>query len=159
MTQQRERIQKVLVKEMQASAADLSADSPAASFITQLAGQLERAQIHDPDKRCCECRKPFLLVSIDGTDIDYCPRCHGFWFDTSELRHFTHALADVPGAACTTRPSRFVCPVCQEQMAESVFIKPFNLLVDICMHNHGVYFEDKEIQRALEIASHGSSTC
>lgn len=121
-------------------------------FIAQLGCQLRQAHLYRSDRHCCECSKPFLLITIDDRELDYCSRCGSFWFDAHELQHFTHAITEVPGAKYKTRPSRYACPVCHEQMSESVFIKPFNLLVDICINNHGLYLEDKEIQRALDLA-------
>jgi len=152
VTQQQDRIQEALVAGIRQKPSTPPEEKRVDPFISQLASLLRQTHPHCSDRLCCECGKPFLLVTIDDTELDYCPRCNSFWFDTCELQHFTHAITEVPGAQYQTRPSRYTCPVCQEQMSESVFIKPFNLLVDICIHKHGVYLEDKEIQRALELA-------
>jgi Zn-finger nucleic acid-binding protein len=152
ITEQQDRIQEALVAGIRQKPPAGPEEKCIDPFISQLASLLRQAHPRCSDRLCCECSKPFLLVTIDDTELDYCPRCHSFWFDTCELQHFTHAITEVPGARYKTRPSRYTCPVCREQMRESVFIKPFNLLVDMCIHRHGVYLEDQEIHRALELA-------
>jgi len=36
-------------------------------------------------------------------------------------------------------------------MTEYVFLRPFNLLVDRCAAGHGVYLEERELERVFKI--------
>jgi Zn-finger nucleic acid-binding protein len=113
-------------------------------------------QVAEPQPRlstraCVECGKPCRLVTVGTTTVDYCPACRGCWFDPGELSHLTRTGTDVPSQHVDHRPSRFACPVCGLKMWEHIFLKPHNLLVDRCPKGHGVYLEEGELKRALEL--------
>lgn len=114
-------------------------------------------QLVSPDRkvssiRCPECDEHFLLIALDGQEIDFCPNCNSFWFDAGELKHFTDLFSDVPGENLKTRVSRYRCPICSAPMKECVFISIANLLVDKCPSDHGVYLESGEFDRALNLS-------
>lgn len=115
-----------------------------------IAAQLTPGERVPSRRRCPECQRNMTLVRLGGVTLDACTLCRGCWFDPGELRFISGLSRDVPGEALKSRPSRYRCPVCQAEMTEHVFIKPFNLLVDQC-HRHGVYLEDRELERVFRI--------
>ena len=34
-------------------------------------------------------------VEVDRVPLEYCRNCHGWWFDASELMHFTQSFEDI----------------------------------------------------------------
>lgn len=113
---------------------------------------LEKEKFEDSPLSCPECTRQMIMMRIEGLDIDYCLKCRGFWFDRGELHQFTDMDVDVPGDQLRHRDSRFDCPICQQQMREYQFSHGSNLMVDACP-THGVYLEDHELVRALEVAT------
>ena len=104
------------------------------------------------ERICPECQEQMTLLHIDGQELDQCLSCRGIWFDQGELKAITGLVEDVPGLKYHSRPSRYHCPTCGEQMTEYVFVNPHNLLVDYCESCGGVYLEAGELDRALDIA-------
>jgi len=71
-------------------------------------------------------------------------------FDSGELMRFHGLESDAPSAHLKSRISKYTCPVCSQKMREIVFKAPHNLLVDQCIE-HGVYLENKELHRVVEL--------
>ena len=116
---------------------------------TQLMSRaLKRASI-----KCPECYRHFSLITLDGQQVGFCEHCNSFWFDAGELKHFTDLFTDVPGENLKSRESKYFCPICSAQMKECAFLNRGNLLVDLCVSNHGVYLESGELKRALDLSS------
>jgi Zn-finger nucleic acid-binding protein len=102
--------------------------------------------------RCCpECDRPFVIVSVAGEEIDCCRFCRSIWFDPGELRHLSGTAKEIPSDDLSHRESRYNCPVCGTRMTEYVFYNPYNLLVDRCPRGHGIYLEDRELERVFAI--------
>jgi Zn-finger nucleic acid-binding protein len=103
-------------------------------------------------KQCPECQANFNLIEISGLEIDCCCKCKSFWFDSGELKDFTGLEEDVPASNLTSRASKYSCPICKKKMTEFVFLQSHNLLVDCC-ELHGVYLEQNELGRVVELSS------
>jgi Zn-finger nucleic acid-binding protein len=103
-------------------------------------------------RACCECHGPFKVIQIEGVELDFCPECRGFWFDPGELKSMTATDSDVPASKLKHRTSRYKCPICLAQMTEHVYLEPHNLLVDCCPDGHGIYLEEGELERAIQLA-------
>ena len=116
--------------------------------------QLKADNLPASKRDCPECNEPDVVLVLDGVEIDYCRRCQGIWLDTGELQHFTHLSREIPGQDLTSRPSRFNCPVCGQQMTEYQFHPRTNLMIDACSH-HGIFLQDHEFRRALTASSQG----
>jgi Zn-finger nucleic acid-binding protein len=101
--------------------------------------------------KCPECGNEFRLIYINEIELDVCVRCVSFWFDNGELKKFSGLASDIPSRELTSRKSKYKCPICKVDMVEHVFTKPHNLLVDHCKE-HGVYLENKELDRVIEIS-------
>ncbi len=113
-------------------------------------------QVHDSktpysSRHCVECGRPFMLITLDDMEIEYCRWCKSTWFDPSELRHFTHEPKDIPSDDSKSRVSERKCPDCGAYMREYVYLKPFWVLVDRCPNGHGIYLQDKELEQIFEL--------
>ncbi|MDA3962762.1 MAG: zf-TFIIB domain-containing protein [Planctomycetota bacterium] len=105
-------------------------------------------------RRCCECRHPFVIVRTERVAVDLCLSCRSLWLDAGELRAFTHAVgAEVPGAKFRTKPSSYQCPVCDATLETCQYKVPHAVMIDICPKGCGMYFEHGEFTRVLDIES------
>jgi Zn-finger nucleic acid-binding protein len=123
----------------------------------QLLQSIDR-QLRDPQQKpsalkCPECGRAFSIVNVDGMEIDCCRYCRGMWFQPGELSYFSGQSKEIPSDNLAHRESRRDCPVCSTHMTEFVFQNPHTLLVDRCPNGHGVYLEDRELERVFEITA------
>jgi Zn-finger nucleic acid-binding protein len=102
-------------------------------------------------KKCPECHHNFIVILIEGIEVESCMFCQSLWLDRSELASITGLSKDVPGEILKHRKSKHKCPLCQETMNEYLFTQNDNLLVDKCLNGHGVYLESEELKRILDI--------
>lgn len=123
------------------------------AMLADINRQLRDDQLAISNRRCPKCGQPFAIVRMHHLDVDYCRQCRGCWFDPGELGLITHNPRDVPSSGVSHRHSKYRCPVCDTAMWESIFRKPFNLLVDRCPDGHGVYLEEGELERALKMSA------
>ncbi len=117
------------------------------SIEEQLAGNEPGASA----RACPECKQPFEVVAVRDVEIDCCRGCRSIWFDPGELTALAGVKKEVPQPDLATRSSRYACPDCNEPMVEYALFDPLNLLVDRCPAGHGVYLEDRELERVFEI--------
>lgn len=115
-----------------------------------------RRQVADSERPtsanvCPECDRQFIIIVVQGVALEYCRICRSTWFDPGELSIFSGLSKDVPSDDLTHRASNLSCPVCRKRMDEYVYLSPYNLLVDQCNDGHGVYLQDREIERVFEI--------
>lgn len=104
---------------------------------------------------CPECGRPFRLIRVGKVEIDTCLSCGSFWFDPGELRSLTGLLREVPAKDLPPHKSKYRCPRCRTEMKEHRFSRPHDLLVDLCPNGHGVYLEEGELLRVLDLAYGG----
>lgn len=108
---------------------------------------------HHKSQICCpECGRRCIVVVVDGVEIDCCLRCKGYWFEPGELKDLSREARDIPGDNLQHRRSKYKCPVCGRKMAEHVFRRHHNLLVDRCPDHHGVYLESGELERVFTMS-------
>ncbi|MBN2460035.1 MAG: zf-TFIIB domain-containing protein [Candidatus Cloacimonetes bacterium] len=103
---------------------------------------------------CPRCGKSMITLEIKEVEIDYCLSCHGIWLDNGELELLlrdakrkekllqSFLLTSVPGE----KPLK--CPVCHKKMLQ-VMVK--KVLLDKCRHGHGLWFDNDELQKILEM--------
>lgn len=118
--------------------------------------QILTNSIDKSDINCPECQKKMCQIKIKNETMNYCVLCKGCWANTGTMSKYTDFDKDVPSDNLASRNSRFNCPICSIKMREYVFLKPFNLLVDQCLEGHGVYLENGEFERAIEITKPGN---
>ena len=120
-------------------------------LLKELAEQVSSGELQESRRCCPECYRPFVLATVSGIELDCCPKCRGIWFDPGELQAFSHQEKEIPSDDKAHRPSRFRCPDCDAEMVEYTFVNPHSLMVDRCPNGHGVYLEDRELERVFEI--------
>lgn len=100
-------------------------------------------------RRCPRCHEPLEALSLHGLDIDACSRCHGAWFDATEVESFLDrelALEEsVPEPQRTWRKSELDCPVCRMRMQTLVANSVFPFELDKCPHDNGYWFDNEEL--------------
>ncbi len=120
--------------------------------LLEIENQLAAESPTTSSRDCPECRRPFVVVYVCSVAIDCCRSCRGIWFDAGELQAFSGQAKEIPADNLANRPSRFDCPICQARMIEFVFVNPGSLLVDRCPTGHGVFLEEKELERVFELS-------
>ena len=114
---------------------------------------------------CPACRSAMVIVEYDDIELDYCTACKGVWFDAGELDLLLEA-ADIDNydsfidsfldsflekAEAETPEKKRKCPICNSKMRK-VFIDDANqVLVDFCRHEHGIWFDNQEVHRLMEL--------
>jgi len=121
------------------------------AILDDIARQLERDKPRVSERRCPGCRRAFELLDVGGIEIDSCRICRGIWFDPGELTSMAGLKSETPAPGKVTRASRYRCPDCRSKMTEYALFHPLNLLVDRCPEGHGVYLEDRELERVFEV--------
>lgn len=119
---------------------------------------------------CPVCRKPLIVVERHKIELDWCPACHGLWFDEEEFRLLAEALgntdtteAAIPVPDFSVVPAlnpsdhggeaEYKCPRCRKTMDKielggSGGSEP-PVLVDRCPKNHGLWLDQGETEQAL----------
>ena len=120
---------------------------------------------------CPECREEMLVLEYDNVEIDFCNTCHGIWLDEGELELLLDNPDDVDSPILkalvdknqNTKKDGRKCPVCAKPMF-LVYIplseEPDSKLVEIdkCRRNHGLWFDNGELQEILTAANNGPVT-
>jgi Zn-finger nucleic acid-binding protein len=113
-------------------------------------GYLELTESETPIP-CPECQTSFFEVKVDGLPLKICQKCRSVWFQRGQYHKFekSEEAFFVSGVRC--RKSKYNCPQCESKMSECVYKIPNNLLIDVCPNKCGVYFEQGELKRAVQI--------
>ncbi len=128
--------------------AEVLTDKQAAS-LSLIEEQIFDEKTPESIRACPECGRNFLLLQVEGLEIDCCRYCRSYWFDKGELARIAETSEDIPDTTLRSRKSRFKCPDCGQIMNEHIYITGNNLLVDRCP-DHGVYLESGELKRAYD---------
>jgi uncharacterized protein len=109
---------------------------------------------------CPACGKDALIVEYDNIELDYCPACGGVWFDAGELEllleaaHLGTDRAFLEGVAKSTEAKidekKRRCPVCRRKMKKVVINEEKNIVTDICLGGHGIWFDGGEVKCLVE---------
>lgn len=63
------------------------------------------------DRRCPTCGIALIPETLDGVELDACPRCHGLWFDAAELAQTAGAALEAAAQADSDfREDPLLCP-------------------------------------------------
>lgn len=103
-------------------------------------------------RACPHCGGRFMQIEVDDLPLEYCRDCRCWWFDATELMHFTESFEDISDGDFVDRASNLTCPVCDQPMLEQQLRVNSNLMVDACPQGHGIFLEDGEFERALELS-------
>jgi len=121
-----------------------------AELVMNINKQVKLDNLKVSKKPCPECKRKLSIIHVLDVELDCCQFCHSFWFDSGELKLLTGLKKDVVSEGMKTRASKYECPICDKPMKETVFKASHNLLVDQC-EEHGVYLENNELNRVVEI--------
>lgn len=120
--------------------------------VLELKQKLARRDYSSSQRACPECGGRFLQIDVDRVPLEYCRDCRSWWFDAAKLMHFTDLFEDISDGDFVDRASTLPCPVCEKPMREHQLRVNSNLMVHACPHRHGVYLEDGEFERALQVS-------
>ena len=104
-------------------------------------------------------KSPMLVVEHQRIELDYCPACHGVWFDGGELALLL-AILDVPdagglteevltGSDVSTPEKRRRCPICRQPMRKSTVGDHPQIIIDACRRGDGLWFDGGELGQFL----------
>jgi Zn-finger nucleic acid-binding protein len=109
---------------------------------------------------CPACKSIMIVVEHQKIELDYCPECHGVWFDSGELELFLASLNlenqgqlvnDLLGAPEAKTPERKRrCPICAQKMKKTVIGEKPSILIDVCRKSDGLWFDGGEVGELIK---------
>lgn len=111
---------------------------------------------------CVHCPEATLVpYQIENVQIDLCPECKGFWFDSGEIERClqmpAHKVRATFGEAGHFQGSEGVkgqprpCPRCGQTMEKQ---KTQQIWVDLCPAGHGIWLDSGEMSLIYEKLHH-----
>ncbi len=108
---------------------------------------------------CPVCKKSMLVLELQQIEIDYCQNCDGIWLDAGELELLLEdtqekqKLLDSMVVDPNNPEKLRRCPKCSKKM-DKVFVgQNKSVLVDKCKRDHGIWFDDGELNQVIELGS------
>ena len=113
---------------------------------------------------CPNCKKPMVVLELEGVEVDRCLQCGGTWLDAGELElvlRLAGAAAEkvVPfleSGAGGVRGSRR-CPRCRRKLRVFKAGKDKNVELDRCPRGHGLWFDASELEAVVSSAAEGDA--
>ncbi len=107
---------------------------------------------------CPVCKKDAVIVEYQNIELDYCPACHGVWFDAGELEMLlaaagldSHYLEGVVSSAEISVPEKkHRCPVCLHKMKKVHIDEAKKIVTDVCNGGHGIWFDGGEVNALVK---------
>jgi Zn-finger nucleic acid-binding protein len=117
------------------------------------------------------CKVPLEQITVNGVEVDQCPKCEGVWFDSEgdELMQILRAGYDnLPaqlkkswreggGKLTLHNLANFHCPRCGSELSTYWYMKDEGgkvLKVDGCLKNNcGLWLDDGELGLAFDLVS------
>jgi len=115
---------------------------------------------------CPVCKSAMVIVEYSDIELDYCTACRGVWFDSGELEllldaadvedymGFLDGIIDKPEAITSEKKRR--CPICNAKMKKTCIDDANQVLIDICRHEDGIWFDNLEVQHLLKLLAEKS---
>ena len=104
--------------------------------------------------KCPACKAPLVVVERESIEVDWCPDCHGVWFDAGELELLAEKAGRKLEPDMIGRPAGKVgearrrCPRCRHKMEKASPTGGGALLLDRCP-DHGLWFDAGELGSLL----------
>ncbi len=109
---------------------------------------------------CPTCKSDMIVIEHKRTELDYCPKCHGVWFDSGELELFLESLN-------LEKPTQFIndlykatevessekkrrCPICGQKMGKVSIGQETGILTDVCRKGDGLWFDGGEVGQVIK---------
>lgn len=109
---------------------------------------------------CPSCKNAMIVVEHNRIELDYCPHCHGVWFDSGELELWLKSMGRVDGdrffadilksPETETAEKERKCPICHQKMRKIATGRQPALLIDACPHGNGLWFDGGEVGHLLK---------
>ena len=109
---------------------------------------------------CPVCHQDTLIVEYQNIELDYCPACHGVWFDAGELellmgsagvedfQRYLEGIVRAPEVETTEKKHK--CPACNHKMKKTYIDRDNKILVDVCHVGDGIWFDGGEVQNLIK---------
>jgi Zn-finger nucleic acid-binding protein len=104
---------------------------------------------------CPVCKSAMIVVEYHRIELDYCPGCHGVWFDSGELELLLDSagldslqplLADLAGSGrASSKEKKRRCPICLRKMRKAAIGREPEILLDVCQRGDGIWFDGGEL--------------
>lgn len=102
--------------------------------------------------KCPACKSPLIVVEYHDIELDFCPKCKGFWFDAGEIELLPQLLkfqAELPDFSqfkpMTTPEKKRRCPRCFKKMDKISLSQEPHLILDRCPQGDGLWFDAGEL--------------
>lgn len=104
--------------------------------------------------QCPRCKTDLQVEWFKETEVDRCPACKGMWLDPGELDQIEDTVFDEDELKGSVMYRSFQgnlpCPRCGEPMHLFLY-RAYDLELDLCQQEHGVWLDGGEEKRVLEI--------
>ena len=117
--------------------------------------------------KCPVDKSDLIVVEYNKIELDDCTQCHGVWFDASELELllksldlesqnlFMGSILALPEARTSEKNRR--CPICNRKMKKASLLQQPGVVIDVCRHGHGLWFDGGEVAHVLKHVAEKSS--
>jgi Zn-finger nucleic acid-binding protein len=108
---------------------------------------------------CPVCKEPLVILELEQIEVDYCTSCKGIWLDAGELELLLETseersrLTNLFIEADAVKEKSHDCPICRKQMKKFEIGEKGKIVVDKCKKNHGIWFDNGELQKVVEFGS------
>ena len=108
---------------------------------------------------CPACANPMIVVEHRRIELDYCPQCHGVWFDAGELELLLKPAGQTDESqrheSLETREAKSAekkrkCPICHQKMRKANTGREPVILIDACQRGHGLWFDGGELNQLAQ---------
>ena len=109
---------------------------------------------------CPTCKSDMIVVEHDNIELDYCTDCNGVWFDAGEMDLLLQSididsgsslLKDMLNAPEVASPEKKrKCPICGSKMKKTTIGENNRILIDVCPHGDGMWFDGGELTQLLK---------
>lgn len=112
--------------------------------------------------KCPACKSPLIVVERECIEVDWCPDCHGIWFDRGELAILADKAGKTLDPATIGKPvdkhseRRRRCPRCHHRMEKIAPTANEDILLDRCPE-HGLWLDAGELQTLMQSLPDGNS--
>ena len=104
--------------------------------------------------KCPRCQGELIVTEYKGIEVDRCSVCNGIWLDYGELDQLEDTVLDKDDTKGSLMFRSFrgdlLCPKCQRPMQYFNY-RAYNLELDFCDQEHGVWLDAGEEKRVLEL--------
>jgi Zn-finger nucleic acid-binding protein len=107
-----------------------------------------------------------VVAEHENIEVDYCIDCHGVWFDAGELDLLlesmgleepdlsTEVVMSAPSHSTEEKPKS--CPACNARMKKVGIGADPELVIDVCTHRDGIWFDGGELASIMKQVSEAS---